>query len=417
MAIPLLNNVIDRHAAGRKEKVVTKPRLGALAALLALAVTAAGFAGGVSNAASVADVKIGAICDLSGPTSDVGAGYCKGEVDYVAYFNSKGGFSNKAKVDMTAQDYAYNVARALQLYSQQSSGAVAFFGWGTADTSALTSRITADKLPFMSASLAEQLTDPKDTPYNFVVGTNYTAQAQIALKYIAKTKGHHEVAFFHNNSAFGTAPIAGAQDYIKDKKLDIGWKSYPMISGTTAFDAQLLQAQQQKADYILLQNVPTAPSILAKDVKRLGLKAKLVCLNYCSSEVFLKLAGSAAEGMIGVQPFTPVSYKVPGMKAPEAYLKAHGSTLAKEGLFYLQGWYTAALMLDSIDSLIKAKKDVTGPNIKAQLESQKAFLTGGVTFPIKFGSSGNVAHDGMKGSRIYTVKGGKFVKATGFVVP
>jgi hypothetical protein len=28
-----------------------------------------------------------------------------------------------------------------------------------------------------------------------------------------------------------------------------------------------------------------------------------------------------------------------------------------------------------------------------------------------------VAHDGMKGSRIYTVKGGKFVKTTGFLLP
>jgi branched-chain amino acid transport system substrate-binding protein len=397
---------------------VTKPRLGALAALLALAITTAMFAGGVSNAAPVADVKIGAICDLSGPTSDVGSGYCKGEVDYMAYFNSKGGFANKAKVDMTAQDFAYNVARALQLYSQQSSGAVAFLGWGTADTSALTSRITADKLPFLSASYAEQLTDPKDTPYNFVVATNYTAQVQIALKHIAKTsKGHQEIAFFHNNSAFGTAPIAGAQEYIKSKKLDIGWKSYPMISGTTAFDAQLLQAQQQKADYVVVQNVPTPPSILAKDMKRLGIKAKLVCLNYCASEVFLKLAGSAAEGMIGVQPFTPVSHNVPGMKLPDQYLKAHGSSLAKEGLTYLQGWYTAALLTEAINGLIKAKKDVNGPNIKAQLESQKPFLTGGVTFPIKFQASGNYGHDGMSGSRIYTVKGGKFVKTTGFIVP
>jgi branched-chain amino acid transport system substrate-binding protein len=154
---------------------MVKKRAAIAAALVAaLAVTAAGVAGGVSRAAPVADVKIGLLCDLSGPTSDIGVGYCRGEVDYMAYFNSKGGFANKAKVDVTAQDFAYNVARALQLYSQQSSGPVAFLGWGTADTSALSARITADKLPYFSASYAEQLTDPKDTPYNFVVGTNYT---------------------------------------------------------------------------------------------------------------------------------------------------------------------------------------------------------------------------------------------------
>jgi branched-chain amino acid transport system substrate-binding protein len=392
-----------------------KIRLTAMTLAALVVVALAGATGGYAR--TQATLKIGALCDLSGPTSDVGTSYCKGEVDYMRYFNRKGGFANKVKVQFTGQDYAYNVARALQLYSQQAEGAVAFLGWGTADTTALTARVTADKLPFLSASYAEQLTDPKDTPYNFVVATNYTAQVQIALKHMAKTRGHHEVAFFHNNSAFGTAPISGALDYIEQKDLNIGWKSYPMISGTTAFDAQLLQAKQQGADYIIVQNVPTPASILAKDAKRLGLNAKFVCLNYCASELLVKLAGNAVNGALGVQPFTPVSYRVPGMKIPEQYLKARGSSLAKEGLGYLQGWYTAALLCEAINTVIKKRQAVNGPNIKAALETMPAFLTGGVTFPIKFRASGNLAHDGMKGSRIYTIRNGKFTKTTGFVVP
>jgi len=384
-----------------------------LAALVALAVV--GATGGYARTAGT--IKIGALCDLSGPTSDIGASYCKGEVAYIDYFNRKGGFANKDRVDFTGQDYGYNVAKALQLYSTQADGAVAFLGWGTADTTALTSRVTGDKLPFLSASFAEALTDPKDTPYNFVVGTNYTAQAQIVLKQVGKDKKRHEVAFFHNNSAFGTAPISGALDYIKQKSLNIGWKSYPMITGTTAFDAQLLQAKQQGADTIIIQNVPTPASILAKDVKRLGLDAKIYCLNYCASEIFVRLAGSAAEGVLGVQPFTPVSYNVPGNKAPAAYLKANGSTLAKEGLGFLQGWYTAAVLVEAINTVIKAKKPVNGQNIKEALETMPAYLTGKVTFPIKFRASGNTAHDGMKGSRVYTIKNGKFVTSTGFVLP
>jgi ABC-type branched-subunit amino acid transport system substrate-binding protein len=190
-----------------------------------------------------------------------------------------------------------------------------------------------------------------------------------------------------------------------------------MIAGTTSFDAQLLQTQQQKADYIFLQNVPTQPSILGKDVKRLGIKAKLVLLNWTANELFVRLAGeAAAEGALAVQPFAPVSYNVPGMKVPEQYLKAHGSSLAKEGIQYLRGWYTAALLAESINRLIKKNQAVTGPKIKNALETMPAFPTGGVTFPIKFGPVGNVAHDGMKGSRIYTIKGGRFVKTTGFML-
>ena len=63
---------------------------------------------------------------------------------------------------------------------------------------------------------------------------------------------------------------------------------------------------------------------------------------------------------------------------------------------------------------IRNWKDVNGPNIKTSLETMGAFVTGRVTNPIKFSAS---SHDGMKGSRIYTIKGGKFTKTTGFVVP
>lgn len=387
-----------------------KTRLGA-AALAALVVVAlAGTSGGFAR--STATINIGALCDLSGPTSDIGTSYCEGEKAYVDWKNRRGGVKGR-RIVLDAQDYAYNVAKAQQIYSQISNGSAAIMGWGTADTTALVPRITADKLPFMSASYAEALTDPRDTPYNFVVGTNYSAQAQIAAKHIARTRsGHHEIAFFHNNSAFGTAPISGLQDYIKAKNLNVRFKAYAMITGTTAFDSQLLQAKQQGADYIFVQNVPTPASVLAKDVKRLGLDMKIVCLNYCGNEVFVKLAGSAANGVLAVQPFTPVSYNVPGDAAPKQWLKNRHKSLSDLG--FLQGWYTMAVMARGIEKTIAHRKDVTGPNIKTSLETMGAVLTGRVTNPIKFNAT---SHDGMKGSRIYTIKSGKFTKTTGFVVP
>ena len=391
-----------------------KIRLGAAALAALVVVVLAGTSGGLAGS-TASPIAIGALCDLSGPTSDIGTSYCDGEKAYVDWKNRRGGVKGR-RIALGAQDYAYNVAKAQQIYSQISGGnAVAIMGWGTADTTALVPSITRDKLPFMSASYAEQLTDPRDTPYNFVVATNYTAQAQIAAKHIARTRpGHHEIAFFHNNSAFGTAPISGLQDYIKAKSLNFGFKAYPMITGTTAFDSQLLQARSQGVDYIIVQNVPTPASILAKDVKRLGLNMKIVCLNYCGSEVFVRLAGDAANGVLAVQPWTPVSYGVPGDKEPAKWLKNRHRSLATVGLGFLQGWYTMAVMLRGIEKTITDKKDLNGPNIKTSLETMGAVVTGRVTSPIKFSKT---SHDGMKGSRIYTIKDGKFTKTTGFVVP
>ncbi|HEV7863084.1 MAG TPA: ABC transporter substrate-binding protein, partial [Acidimicrobiia bacterium] len=124
--------------------------------------------GSLKNAAAVhssakQDVKIGAIFDLSGPTADEGTPFSEGIRDYVSYRNGQGGIDGH-KIALSWQDYGYKVPQGEQLYSQfVSQGAVAFMGWGTADTEALKSRVTTDKIPFMSASFAETLADPKST--------------------------------------------------------------------------------------------------------------------------------------------------------------------------------------------------------------------------------------------------------------
>src|SRR6266581_1935744 len=77
-----------------------------------------------TNAPTKADIKVGAIFDLSGATADVGTPFSEGGVE-------------GHKVALTFQDYGYKVPQAEQLYSQYvSQGAKVFMGWGTGDTEA-----------------------------------------------------------------------------------------------------------------------------------------------------------------------------------------------------------------------------------------------------------------------------------------
>ena len=81
-------------------------------------------------------IKIGAIFDLTGATSDVGVDYADGVRGYVDWINAQGGIAGHT-IDLFYQDYAYQVDRAEQLYSQfVQEGAVVFMGWGTGDTEA-----------------------------------------------------------------------------------------------------------------------------------------------------------------------------------------------------------------------------------------------------------------------------------------
>ena len=355
-------------------------------------------------------VIVGAIFDMSGPTSDLGTPYGHGVVDYVTWHNAKG--DSPRPIDLRWADFAYKVSEADRRYSQfVSEGAVAFIGWGSADTEALRPRATADQIPFMSASYPEPLTDPAESPYNFVDGTTYSDQMRVTLQWIAQQEaGHHtEVAVFHNDSPFGTSPVQDGQDYIAEHQLDIGYQAYAMPAGATDYTAKLEQAKAQGATYIVVQNVASPAAKLAGNVADGHYDMRLVCLNWCGDEIFVKLAGPAAEAAVAAMPFAPPSADTPGMHEMRTFLAGKGGNLDDEGVHYVQGWYTAATMVAAIEKAAGAG-EVNGRVIHEQLETSDGVSTGDVTTaPIRFRPE---SHKGLTGSRLFTVEGGRWVHLT-----
>ena len=365
---------------------------------------------GATGSDSKSDIKIGAIFDLSGATADIGTPYAEGIRDYIEYRNAspEGGVDGH-KLVLSWQDFKYDPTLAGQLYGQYvSEGAKVFLGWGTADTEALRPRVTSDKVPFMSASLAETLTDPSVTPYNFVPAATYSQQLRILAQYIAdQNKGKHvEIAFFHHDSPFGTSPIEDGKKYIADKKLDIGLKAYVMPKGATDYVAQIGQAKSQGAKYIVVQNVPSPAAVLATNLMNSKSDIQFVCLNYCGNEIFVKKAGAAANGMLAVVPFAPPVPGQPGLEEINNYLKPKGTDAVAKGQGYIQGWYTAALMMEGVKSALADGGELTGEKIKAGLEKIKDFKTA-ASDPISFSPT---FHGGLLSSPIFQVENGAFKK-------
>jgi branched-chain amino acid transport system substrate-binding protein len=193
----------------------------AAAATLTLSACAPGGGGSASDDAD-GPIKIGVIADLTGATGDVGTPYNKGMLGYVEALNADGGIDGR-EIEAMSKDYAYDVPTAERLYKEYiNEGAVAIQGWGTGDSEALMNKVSADELPFMSASYAEVLTDPEQAPYNFVVAPTYSDQMRVALNWVAEDAGGPaQVAMFHNDSPFGLAPLEDGQSWISEQGLDL----------------------------------------------------------------------------------------------------------------------------------------------------------------------------------------------------
>jgi len=372
-----------------------------------LALTACAPGGGDTSAEGDGPIKIGVIADLTGATGDVGTPYNGGMLGYVKWRNSEGGIDGR-DIEAISKDYAYDVPTAERLYKEYlNEGVVAIQGWGTGDSEALMNKVSADELPFMSASYAEVLTDPEEAPYNFVVAPTYSDQIRVGLNWIAEDAGGPaEVAVLHNDSPFGLAPVEDGQDWIEEEGLGLNMKAYPMPADSANYVGLLSQAQSQGAKYVVIQNVSSPAAQVAKDIAAQGLDMKIVCLNWCADEQFIDTAAADAEGHILIQPFAPGSAALEGHKPIEKFLKGEGSSLEEEGLHYVQGWYTMHMMAEGIAQVLENGDDLTGTAIKEALETMGAIDTGGVV------GTGEVAftedsHRGQTGTGVYVAEGGE----------
>lgn len=377
-------------------------RVLALLTTLALVLTACGGSGGggTSGGAAKAPVKIGGIFDLTGATSDVGAPYADGVKDYVAFLNETGG-ANGHQIVLVSDDYAYQIPRAEELYNRlvTQEQVVAIMGWGTGDTTALTPKITKDKLPFMSASYAEDLViDVARTPYNFMIGVTYSDQARVLLKYIKSTwKGSSspKVSLSFSDSAFGRAPVEDAKKYMATDGIT---NTADVIVALNSLDMspQLLAVKNAEPDFLIMNHTQAPTAVEAKSAKQAGLtKTTLASLNWGTGEKTIELGGTAADGMLGVQPFAFLSEDVAGLKEMKDYLQKKGKDPKKTPVNYVQGWLTMKVMAEGVK---RVDGDVTGEKLKAALETLKDFDTGGITDKITFSAK---SHRGAFATRIF----------------
>lgn len=363
-------------------------------------------------------IKIGAIFDLSGPTSDVGQFYAEGITGYVEWANANDGIEGHP-IELLSEDYAYSVENAENLYIEYvNEGVVAFMGWGTGDTEALRGRIAEDEIPFMSASYSAPLGNPEEAPYNFLVGTTYSDQLIVMIQYMMESwleeggdLGEMKVVVFHHDSPFGTSPLADGQAWADEH--GVAMLSVAMPGGATDYNAEITSSViEEDATHIIVQNVSTPAALLLRNLDDQGLLGfvQFGCLNWCSDELLVNGAGEAAEGAFGALPFGPTTVEVSGQESSIAWLEESGGPSLEEAtLHYTQGWWTMAVMAEGIRMTIANGEEITGPNIKANLETLTEFDTGGITAPITYTTED---HRGNRSLTIFTVEDGVWVSAS-----
>ncbi|MGH8056214.1 MAG: ABC transporter substrate-binding protein, partial [Candidatus Entotheonellia bacterium] len=229
-------------------------------------------------------IKLGNLVDLTGPTSEQGKDIAQGRTDATQYFNEQGGINGR-KIELVSVEYGFQPPRAVAAYKKfvEEDKVLLVLGYGTPDTEALRPFITKDKMPYLSGSYSGHLTDPKQTPYNFPGGIDYTSQIRIFLNYVKETwtdaSRKPRVAFIYADNAYGRAPIESGRKYAQQIGVDLVDEE---IIPTVLIDAtsQLLTMQKKNPDFAYINTNTQWVPVVLKDSYKLGLKTKYVVNNY-----------------------------------------------------------------------------------------------------------------------------------------
>jgi len=371
---------------------------------------------GFSSMTGAAMVKVGALNDVTGATSDVGKDYALGISDAIHYVNDTGGINGK-KIKLYQFDYGYRIPEALTKYKlYKRLKCVAVLGWGTGDTEALSPTVTKDKMPYVSASYSAHLTNPAKTPYNLFAAVDYSANARAAITawFDKKWPKHPDygkrkprfVCSYHFAHPYCSAPIKA----IKDQAELLGFEVGPDQSVTLfAIDtkSQILAMKDFKPDLVWHGNTVMSVAATVRDAYALGLGADHIVNNWGLDENLPRLAGKAAEGVMGAAVCAFFGNDVPMMDKVIEYAKKYnpGVPLEKRLIRTVQAWANVLALSEAMKRADKAG-DLSGESIlKNGFETMKDFDVGLAVPPLNYTATDHRISGKVP---IYEIKDGKF---------
>ena len=396
-----------------------------LCALWLVACGPATSGGSATTGQSKGEIVVGAIIDVTGATSDVSKDYSLGQAEAMRWLNEKGGANGK-QIKLIQVDYGYRVPEAITTYKRfrDTDKVVAVLGWGTGDTTALSPTINQDKMPYVSASFAGELTNPtgeKGTPFNLFAAPDYSTGARAAItvwfeevwmkdaRFEAERKAGKPrfVAFYQKSSPYSNAPIKAIKEQATLLGFEIG---DDQDVGLTAIDAksQVLAAQKFKPHLVWHGNTVNSVATALKDAKALGLGADHIINTYGFDENLPKLAGDAAEGAFGVGVAAFYGEKVNGMDDVVAAAKKYNPNVAQETrtIHTVKAWANVRVLVEALTRADKANK-LNGDGIRAAFEEFKDFDIGLGVSPLTYTSTD---HRPTSQVSVYRIKSGKFEK-------
>ena len=361
-------------------------------------------------------LKVGALIPYSGRWGDSGRECARGMVDAAKWFNQRDAVSGK-KLEILVVDDTSQPAEFLAGYRKlnEADRILALYIYSAETALALTPHFHYDRIPTLISSMPSSLANASKYPFAFSITPSPLDLAKIAMHYISEKSGikvrKPKVIFVGFSDYLSRHFLDETKEYARTLGIDIGpdiWISDVLQSGDKEgiLVAPLLATiHSYNPDFAYLSLPPKETSLLLQEVKKTDVKTKWIGSMRTFDENL-----SPFDGVLGVQPISPLGEEVPGMAVvKEAHQRWH--PYDSHTLSYVEGWATTQVILEALRKS-PPEKGFSRERIKFALEGFKNFITGGLTPPLTITPKD---HRPSVESRMFMIKDGKLLPHTSFI--
>jgi branched-chain amino acid transport system substrate-binding protein len=244
-------------------------------------------------------IKIGHVAPLTGGIAHLGKDNENGARLAVDEINAAGGLEvggKKYKLELLAEDDKADPKEGtLAAQKLVDAGVVAVVGHLNSGTSIPASKIYADA---NVVQVSPSATNPKLTEQGFKttfrVVANDNQQGAVLANYAATEMKAKTIAIVDDRTAYGQGLADVVEKVAKEKGLKVVAREFA-TDKTTDFNAILTKIRAVKPDVVMYGGMDATAGPMAKQMKQLGIKAKLLAGDGVCSPEFIKLAGDAAD--------------------------------------------------------------------------------------------------------------------------
>lgn len=352
-------------------------------------------------------IKIGALFSVTGPASFLGAPEARTVTMQVEQLNAQGGVLGRP-IQLVLKDTAGSPEKAVSFAKQliEEDQVLAILGPSTSgETIQIKKLCQENETILMSCAAAEVIVNPV-APYVFKTPQK-DSQAVTWIYRTMKAKGIRRIAVLSSNDGFGVAGKKQLEEIAKTDGIEILVNEVYDKAATDLTDIVTKVKGTPNVQAVVNWSIVPAQSILAKNLKQIGLDVPLFQSHGFGNLKYAQQAGVAAEGILFPCGRLLVVNDLPADHPQKAVLSAYKQayeTRYQEDVSSFGGHAHDAFSI--VVEGIRQAKSADGKKVRAAIEQLKNFV--GIAGIFNFSPTDHTGLD-LDAFEMLTVRGGKFV--------